>query len=462
MAAAILTVGGIHLINSNNTPTAGGVATAASTTPFSLRTGWNPTAPENKTIYSGGAPFSLGARPIYIGYNNVVERIPLHVTGSTHENAVARLQELKIAAQTALFSMPALLSYQPTASSSAVYAEIYDAHVQELEDEGLDPIEGGVDFDFDLILTRAALVSAGSLTTLQSGITVTNAGTGANNNTRTLGTVTGDLLYEGSPLNVKIVPAASSAGQFYYLATVYQRIYNAGISGTTTTSDSAGGAIAFNDSTAGTLDPARTRNGLRLRVMLRATTISAKAQVRVSLISASKSRTLWRGPWVAAGSTGATQIDATPSGVPLDLIRRGTLETGDVNIAVTVRSNDGTSVSLNAHSVEYLLYYTFCRIDATGNLSGGASLDFIQVEQAHNLGGQWVPHPVGVAFSGDDNGGTDILDDICDVRGTLPRAYSGASLYFSWLGSSYQFDATDTATVTTTHLPLFKSLRGSN
>jgi hypothetical protein len=460
MASALLTVGGIHLINSTNVPVAGGVATAAATTPFSLRPGWNPTTPDNKTIYSGGAPFSLGARPIYIGYNNVVERIPLHVTGSSHENAVARLQELKIAAQTALFSMPALLSYQPTSSSSTAYAEIYDAQIQELEDDGIDPIEGGTDFDFDLIITRAPLASAGSMTTLQNGITVTNSGTGGSNNTRTLGTVTGDLLYEGSPLNVRIAPAASSGARYYYIATVYQRTYNAGIAGTTTTSSTLP-TIAFNDSTASITDPARARNGLRLRVMLRCTTISAKAQVKASLISLNKNRTLWSGPWVAAGSTGATQIDTTPNGIPLELIRRTELETGDVNVAIYVRSTDGTSVSVNIHSAEYLLYYTFCRIDATGDLSGGVSLDYIQVEQAHNLGGQYVPLPVGVAFVGDDNGGTDYLDDICDVRGTLPRAYSGASLYFSWLSSLYGFDATDTATVTTKHLPLYKTLRGS-
>ena len=107
------------------------------------------------------------------------------------------------------------------------------------------------------------------------------------------------------------------------------------------------------------------------------------------------------------------------------------------------------------------MYYTFCRVDATSNLSGGASLDFVYVEQAHNLGGQYVPLPVGVAYVGNDNGGTDYLDDIADIRGTLPRAYSGASLYFAWMAGSYQFDATDTAVVTTTHLPLYKSLRGS-
>jgi hypothetical protein len=456
--APTLTIGGIHLINSTGAPVAGGTATAAATTPFALRGDWNPTTAEQQLIMSGGPPFSLGARPLYYGYDNVIERIPLNVTGSTHENAVTKLQELKLAVLTALYSTNALLTYQPTSSSSTAYAEVLAASVQELPNAGLDPVEGGVDIDFDLIVTRAPFPSAGSLTTLQSAITVTNAGTGANNNTRTLGSPTGDLIYEGSPLNVKLVPNASSGGRYYYLATVYQRVYNAGVSGTTTTS-STSGAAAFNDSTATITNPARTRNGLRLRLMLRCTSISAKAQVQAQLVANNSSQTLWKGPWVSGNLAGAaTLIDATPFGVPLDLIRRSELENGDVNVGLLVRSTDGTSVSLNLHSAEYLLYYTFCRIDATTDLGTGA---FMQIEAAHNLGGFYVPHVQPSAYIGFDDSGTDVLDDIADVRGTLPRAISGASLYFAWLGSTYLLDATDTAVVTTKHLPLYRTLRGA-
>ena len=462
---AQIVAGGIHLVNSNGAPTAGGTATAASTTPFSIRNRWPLGVADPMPIMSGGPPFTLGSRPLMLGYDNVTETIPINVQGSSHENAVARLQELKRALNTALFSTPALLSVLPTASSTIMYAEIYYAVVRELTDDSgnFDAWEGTTEIDAEITWVRALFFNPAGLTTLQNGLTFTNSGTGANNNTQSLGSPAGDLIYEGSPLNIKIAPTLNSGARYYYLATVYQRLYVTAISGSDTTSSTTG-AAAWEDSTATISDPARTRNGLRLRVMLRCTTISAKAQVQVFLVSRGSGRTLWRGPWVSAGSTGATQLDATPSGVPLDLIRRATLENGDVNVGLLIRSTDGTSVTVNTHSVEYLLYYTFCRVDATSNITGatGSGFDFVQIESAQNLNGTaYAPLQQPAAYIGGDVSGTDMLNDIADIRGTVPRAISGASLYLSWLSSTFGFDATDTAIVTTTHLPLYRSLRGS-
>jgi hypothetical protein len=429
--------------------------TSAATSPYTLSNNdatpdWVPGPAPASIIATGGPPFSLGSRPLYVGYDTIQESVGVQLYATTKDNAIALLNQLRQILNTTLFSTPALLSVK--GGTNTGYAEILWADVSELNTY-IEEVDGRV-FRATITWRRAPFFSAGSLTTLINGLTYTNAG--SSNNTRSLGAITGDLLYEGSPLNILIAPA--SGFRYLYAATVYQRIYNAGIAATTTTSSTSGTA-AFNDSTAGITSPARTRYGLRLRVMLRTTSISAKAQVQIFLVSSTSSRTLWKGPWVSAGAIGQTLIDATPSGVPLDLIRRSELGGSDVNVGCLVRSTDGSSVSLNLHSAEYLLYYTFCRIDTTTVLLG-ANDEALQIEQAHNLGGQYVPSWQPGAYAMDTTG-TDVLADIVDMRGTLPRAISGASLYLTWMGTSFAFDSTDSAVVTAKHLPLYRTLRGN-
>lgn len=434
--------------------------TVESTSPYSLSmndvTGaaFIPSPPPPQAIFSGGPPFSLGRTLLYSGYDNVTETFGLQLNATTKDNAIALLNQIRNAMSTALFSQPPILSVK--SGTNTGYYEILIAHVPE---NSLYLKEPDGQWRAQVTWTRRPLASTSALTTLQNGITVTNSGTGANNNTRSLSTLTGDLQYEGEPLNIKIDPV--TGGAYFYLATVYQRIYNAtGITGTTTTS-STGGSAAFNDATATITNPARTRNGLRFRVMLRVTAFSAKAQVRVQLISAQSSENLWIGPWVQANATGTTQVDCTPNGVPLDIIRKAGLTTGDVNVGLVVRSIDGTSVSVTVQSCEYLLYYTFCRVDVVNTQGGvgGSGLDFLQIEQAQNLNGTAYLPTAGSAYVVSTTGGS--LASIAQVRGQLPRAFSGSSLYLSWLTSAFAHTNTDTAAVTTQLLPLYRSARGN-
>lgn len=428
--------------------------TSESTTPYELSLNdrtpiWVPQAAPGSLIMSGGPPFSLGRRLLFTGYDTIQEQVGVQMRATTKDNAIALLVQLRHILNTALYSMPCLLAVQ--GGTNTGYAEIYSADVGETVDYLSEP--DGI-FRATITWVRAPLFSAGSLTTLINAATFTNAGTGANNNTQSLGSITGDLLYEGSPLNIKVDPT-SGTGQYYYMATVYQRTYDAAVAGTTTTSSTTG-ASAFSNSLPGT-DPARTRNGLRLRVILRCVTISAKAQLRLGVISNATNRSIWIGPWVAANATGATLVDLTPSGVPLDAIRNVGVASGELELSMQVRSTDGSSVSVNVGSVESLLYYTFCRIDMTSTVS--ATSQFLQVEQANNLNGTaYVPRN-GTAYMV-DNSAAAILADIADLRGTLPRGISGASLYLTWLDTGYALTTTATAAVTVTHLPLYYTLRG--
>lgn len=450
-----VTVGSIHLVNSTGAPVAGGVATAAATTPFAIRDRWALSVAEPIAMMSGGPPFRYGAGLAYLGYDNVVETIPIHVTGSSHENAVARLQELKRAVNTTLFSTAPLMSVLPTSSSTIMYSEIQYAVVREVTDDTrtFDAWEGGAEIDAEITLARSPFFTPAGLTTLINGATFTNTGTGANNNTQSLGSPAGDLIYEGQPLNIRITPTASDDFDEMWLATVYQRTYT--VSAATTTTSSAD--VAFRDTTSGILNPARTRNGLRARVILRLTN-SSSAQVRLqaTLVSRNSDEIFWRGPLIAPGGiAGSLQVDLTPHGIPLDSIRQAQLTTGDVDVGVSLFSNDGSSVSVTTASMETLLYYTFCYID-TGITVVGA-VRRLYIEQAQNLNGTaYLPTP-GRAFVSDIDGGSELLARWCDVRGTLPRAISGASLYLGWNTGN----ASSTAAVIVSHLPLYRSLRGS-
>lgn len=435
--------------------------TAEATSPYRLSLNdltpiWVPGPALTNIITEGGPPFVTGRLPLYRSYDNVTEQVGVLMYANSADNAVFLLRQLRQILNTALFSLPALLSVQ--GGTNTTYYEIYGGDVVETSSYLAEGNTTNVVIRATITWTRAAHGGVTSLTTLQNGITVTNSGTGANNNTRSLGALTGDLIYDGMPLNVKLSPDVGASGVLFYFATVYQRTYTTAIAGSDTTSSTVGSA-AWTDTTASLSDPARTRNGLRFRAIVRLTSISAKARLRISLISKASLDTLWRGPWCASlGDTGVCIVDATPQGVPLDVIRRAGLESGDVSVFMEIKSTDGTSITVNTHSAEFLLYYTFCRIDFTTSIGGAAG--WLQIEQAQNLNGTaWVPCR-GVAYGAQTTSTIDYIDHALPIRGTLPRAVSGASLYFNWCDLDGGHDNTDTATVTTQLLPIYQTLRG--
>lgn len=429
--------------------------TSAATSPYTLSNtndDWVPTPAEPVLINAGGPPFSIGRQPLYVGYDTIADTIGVQLYATTKDNAIFLLNQLRQILGTALFSTPPLLSVK--SGTNTGYCEIVSARVAEMPtyiDEGTGSMWRAI-----MTIIRAPFFSPAAMTTLLSGVTITNRGTSTNPNIRALGALTGDLVYEGMPLNIKADPGASMLGQYWYFATVYQRTY-AATTATKTTSSTAGEVAYTDTSTTGITDAARARNGLRLRTILRLSAMSAKAQLQFYLLGKTSLQILWRGPWVSGNATTTTQVDLTPQGVPLDLIRRAEISSGDVGIGILVRSTDGTSVTVTNVSIEYLLYYTFCRIDTTTEV-GAANFDFLQIEQAQNLNGTAFVPSRGSAFTVTSGAG---IADIADVRGTLPRAYSGASLYMSWLYATYQYIATDTATVTVKLLPLYRSVRGN-
>lgn len=447
----LVSIGGIHLVNSSGTPSAGGVATAAATTPFSIRHGYTIGSAEPQPLWSGGPPFRHGNSLIGQSYANIEERIPIAVLGSTHENAVARLQELKRALATTLYSTPPILVVQPTASSTAMYSEVCSARVQETTQEEFEAWEGSADLEAEIVWTRApffGLLGAGE--TLLSATTFNNTGTGGTDNIAPLTTGAGDMIYEGGPLNIKFLPTtAASDPETIYLASIASRVYQA-FAGTTTSNSTSFISIGAPGAMVGTA--LLTGAGLKARLLARFSAMSANAEI---LVTIGNQRT--RG--VIPGISSATLVDFGPLPIP-SLYLASVTTTDPIDPVMYVRSTDGNAVNVTCAYVELLLYYDFCKIrTVTGGISVADTfylyLDSFVTKTSYPA----LPRPRTRAWVYFSTG--DVMQYPCELRGTAPRYFSGASLYAAWLNASESHTTTWAATITATHAPLYKTLRGS-
>lgn len=455
--APTISVGGIHLVNSSGTPTAGGAATAASTTPFSIRHGYTIGSAEPAPLWSGGPPLRNGSTLIGRAYANVEERIPIAVLGSTHENAVARLQELKRALATALYSSPAILVVQPTASSTAMYSEVYSATVQETTQDEFEAWEGSVDLEAEIVWTRAPFfgnLSAGE--TLINAVTFNNTGTGSPDNIDAFTTGAGDLIYEGGPLNIKFLPTtAGSNPAALYLASIASRVYQA-FTGTTASNTTTFTSIGAPGS-AFTATSLLTNRGLKARVVARFSAMSANAEIRVAYGAAALPIQRTRG--VIPGISTATWVDFGPLNLTSQYLASVTAA-DDISLVMEVRSTNGSAVAVTCAYIEVLLYYDFCRLQVAGgqNLTV-ASNEYIYVDSfvtKTNYPALPRERPRAWVYSSGN-----VMNYSCEIRGTPPRYYSGASLYAAWVDISKLHTTTWAATLTATHAPLFKTLRGA-
>ena len=444
---------GLHLVNQNGTPIAGGNPASWYTSPFAIGEKWTPVVARAETVYSGGQPFSSGQRPLYSSYANVEDTIPIAIVGSSADNAAQLLQQLKRALMTATCSTPAIWQMRPGAATNYIFADVYEASVQETADEGLTPIEGGYNITAEITLRRSPFFGVEQLATLLSAQSFTNKPSA---NVVSLGSLYGDLVYEGQPLNFTIAKPTSAAAASVILASVHDRKSATGIASAQTTTSQTTGA-AFTATSALDVSALRTRAGLTLRVLARLKTLTSpsKAEIQATIQTAAGSA-LWVSDWVRLSTDTAAQlIDC--GGSSLDSLRVSLAATLSVKIAISIRSSDGTSVTATLDYVEALLCYDFCVVECSGGLSAGQSYRLLA---AQNLsGGGWLPALVEQAIAVD---ATPTIVKTARVRGTLPRAFSGASLWVAWRESDGGHTDTDTSTVSVSHAPLYRSLRGAS
>jgi hypothetical protein len=452
---ASVSIGGIHLVNSSGTPTAGGVATAASTTPFAIRKGWRPTPAE--PIVAQGSQLDYPD----IHYEPVQDPpIPIAIIGSTHENAVTRKQELERVLMRAN-NYPAILEIQPTGSSNAMQAEILSGFVRLVteEDSGFEAWEGFVELHAEIVYIRTPFfgMSAAAGDISLTGGTVTNTGTGANPNIRALPAgIDGDLANEGQPTHLSLVPTAAGNFTIFYFASIYSRTYSTTGSGAKTTALTTGASASLNFVG---LSTAAARMGLKGRILFRFTNCTANAQVRVEIRANTGGTLLYAGPWVSPTAASATLYDM--GRVPLDfLLTAPAVYSLGIIPYIGYRSTDGLSATATLGYNEFLLYYDFCRIDCATAVTTASGIG-IDTYRRDLSGGR--PHlpldtPVPVVY---DNTSFNIID-AASIRGRPPRAVEGASVYAAWMATGNVHDTTKTGILTVDQAPLWRNLRGSD
>jgi len=430
--------------------------TAENTTPY--RMSWNDGSPIwvpqpslVQMIYGGGPPFSSVRRPLYRSYDQLTEPIGIQMYANSADNAIFLLNQLRQILNIALYSVPCMLVVQ--GGTNTGYAEILSADVVETNSYQFLGNTSTHEIRATISWTRTAFFGTASLTTLFTNTTFTNNGA---SNTASLGATAGDLLYEGQPLNLKIDgPAASVTGvNKIWLSTCKSRAkttHTLTASTTTSTSAAASGTI--------TATSLLTNNGINLAVFFRFSSITAgnKALIKID---------------VAVGGTAATSAWQTPpvtSGTTMMYMGMFNLARLRVPIAtsipltyvVSLKSIDGTSVGYTLDYSESVFAYTVAEVTGRGSVAGyGNGSAVLYSTRAQNLNGTaWLPVQTPIAYSatsGDDT----LPDNLETVRGVLPLAYSGASLWAAWIDGTNNHTSTDTLRITANHLPLYRTLRG--
>jgi phosphotransferase system HPr-like phosphotransfer protein len=414
-----------------------------------VRTGWTPTVARPKTVYSGAAN---SLRPVQTLYEPVEETIPITVHGNDANDVATALEKLKSALSTSAYTKPAIWRHRPYGAITELYAEIYEGTVQERTNNAIGPIEGGNDIDAEIRLVRSPFFGADELIALISAQTVTNTHTG---NVLALGVYFGEMKAEGQPLNIRVAKPTAQVAETLFLASVLSRTARTVANAQSTASTSTG--VSFTATSAIDVAALHTNNAAVLHLLARfsALTLPAQGQVQATVKTAA-GNTLWQSTWKPLGSNTSGQlIDLGEA--PLTMLRLPVPSAAAANITITVaiRSVTGATVGATLDYIEALLALDFCRVESTGGLAAGQRYDIFA---AQNLsGGGWLPmaEDDGAAFDG-----SDVPTNTIRVKGQFPRAFEGASLYVAWVDSGNAHTPTDTAALTVTMAPLWRSLRG--
>ena len=425
--------------------------TSQTTTPFRLAMNddsgappWTPQAARPEEQYSGGAPFGDGAHLAYRTTPNMQQTLPLQIYADTYDHAVTLKQMLLQQLNTARIVAPGILAFQPDGASQAIYTEIYSAHIQETAAFINKEAGRGV------LRCAVSLICAPFFSLLGAGESVFTATTFTNGTPQSFPTTKrGDLVLEGQPLNLALSFAAAVTQPVLHLASVYTGAggtagagtYDVG-PGATHTDTAVGSDVA--------LVNARSREGITLRMVARVSAITANARLTLTLTDGA--RVVYQSPYpVAPLSTSDRFIDF--GGIDMSLARliNGA---GNVNlrVRVTITSADGALASFTLVDMGYWFYFEWCKLITAGGITTSEQL---QISCFQELTARpTVPYPIASAVL--YNTTTQYLTNKIEIRGTLPRMRTDASLLLAWNAAT-----TATATVTATHAPLWRSLGGA-
>lgn len=445
------------LLNSSGTPTPGGVPTAAATTPFSiLNEDWVMQSSIPTSAYTGGPPFADGALLAYQAYPNTVQVIPITVEGSSYNNMVSLLQGLRRLINQTLMLLPAVLYYKPNGSTNELYYEIESGYLQEKPGR-LNPSAGFNYAEAELSLVLKPFgVRLSPAESLISAVSFRNTGTGSPDNIQVYSAGSGDLVFEGSPLNISITPAAGSTTyEKVYLATIKARTYSA-LSGVpivvslAPASPVSLGSMTFN------VTDFLTNSGLRCRVVGRFNAAGSPVQYRIVVSNAGD--IFYTSPFFNSPQAGnPAYIDFGP--VPLNYLKRYPGVTAPqitIGFEAWKTSIGSGGFNVTPLSAEAISYYTWCTLQDGGIASAGSSTPIVVASFAEQSGSALTTFPPSAII----RSGTDI-NAVTTIRGSVPFYVSGSSLYLAWTNSSGVHVNTENATVTVTHSPQYFTMRGS-
>jgi hypothetical protein len=428
--------------NGSNTPW-----TAAATSCYELALNetagpiWVPQPAPGQMIYGGGPPFVDGRQPIYRSYDNAIDQVGIQLYATTKNNAIFLLEQLRTILNTALFSRPCALAIR--AGSNTDYFEIYHADVPE---SSLYLVEPDGKWRAAITWTHQPFGTPAALTTLLSGVTFTNTGTGANSNFRSLGAVTGDMASNtGNPMRISLALTASSVLQgTMYVAIVKSRTYVASNTAINTTS----GGNGIQADVCAPFPPAATdAAGVAYRFIARVANPSANLQFR-----ADSNMPASTGQWQTPGAVTGAYLDLGYIQIPANMRRAWVPVPGFV---VRARSTNGAAATGSLTYMELVQYYTWMRAIGTFQGGIGESMELIGCDDAIAPYSRIIEPPFLTLASGGDT----FIGNV-DRRGRFPRAFSGAGLYLAWmLGNVHSTSAT--LTVTAKHAPLYQTVRGN-
>lgn len=463
-----------YLVNSSGSPTAGGAATAAATTPYSINVAqWTQNAPRREMIYAGGAPFRIGSSPIYNGFNNVVETVEIGINGNSSDNAIGSIRLLRKILNVALYSAPAILYWKPNGATNPVYFEIYSADVQEVGD-WQNPAAGFTQVLCQVTWTRSAF--GGLLSTAEqlidgSGIGVYNIGnsyTGSPDNVIAYSTGSGDLIYDGSPLNITVQPVNYQSSSFsrVFLSSIANRTASTASAATGSTSSTTGVTLF---SEAVSVKDIVENGGRKLRMTAWYSALSTNLETRITIqpnksgYSPATPNLIYTSPWISlTGTSGNCMVDY--GGVDMHaLIVMSSFAAFSASINIQFRSINGSSGSATLTAIETIDYYTWCAFEGAGTFSAPSAIlgAYTYIETTNRV---CLPLPSPIAI--EINSGISTPEEIMPIRGTAPKYYSGASVYVVWGASVGAKNVLSgmitnaTGRVYARHAPLYHTLRG--
>lgn len=482
----------LYLSGNGTTYTGSGTPwSVESTSPYELAN--NPTTgepyaikpPEPIPYTVGGPPFGLATIPRWVGYAPVTETFTVQMKGSTKDNAIFLLRQLRNALNAAVSYIggaPPLLSLKGgtnTAYGRLISATVVEDPRYQYEDTSAITIIRAV-----VTWTRTAFGGLLSTpTTLINGTSWANAGTGSPDNLEGFGVTTGtagvgDMAEEGSPMNYTIRPSNDGAIRIrrVLLASVYNRYYvGLSTSNTWSTSSTTYGSGSTISVWTDALSLAGMLGDYRLRMRLIGVVASGHTgtpEFRYAVYNSSGSGLITYSnviPYLNGdGDNTIRMIDSGP--IPITIQELRNLSDMNWTVVLQIRSADGASTTGTLSSVECLLYYDFCDVRLTGFSNWGTQstnrYDLNISSFGQRSGSPCIPLPYPQAMLTNPSSSNRVWE-WAELRGTVPRLYRDSSLWVKLLNIDQSstpwvisVETARTFTVTAAHAPLYRTVRG--